>query len=110
MEIKQVKNIIEAALMASAEPLTLKTMQSLFVEQELTHNDVAKALEQLTKDYEDRGLEVVEVASGFRLQTRQSIQPWIAKLWEEKPKKYSRALLETLALVAYRQPITRGEI
>ncbi|HHL31175.1 MAG TPA: SMC-Scp complex subunit ScpB [Oceanospirillales bacterium] len=110
MEIKQIKNIIEAALLAAGEPVTLKRLQRLFAEQELTHTDIAKALEQLAHDFEDRGIELVEVASGFRLQTKTILQPWIAKLWEEKPKKYSRALLETIALIAYRQPVTRGEI
>jgi segregation and condensation protein B len=110
MEIKQIKNIIEAALLAAGEPVTIKKLQSLFIEQELTHNDIAKAIEQLINDFKDRGIELVEVASGFRLQTKTILQPWISKLWEEKPKKYSRALLETMALIAYRQPVTRGEI
>jgi segregation and condensation protein B len=110
MEIKQIKNIIEAALLAAGEPVTIKRLQSLFIEQELTHNDIAKALEDLIFDFKDRGIELVEVANGFRLQTKTILQPWISKLWEEKPKKYTRALLETLALIAYRQPVTRGEI
>lgn len=110
MESKQIKNIIEAALLAAGEPVTIKRLQSLFIEQELTHNDIAKAIEQLCIDFEDRGIELVEVANGFRLQTKTIIQPWIARLWKEKPKKYTRALLETLALIAYRQPVTRGEI
>lgn len=110
MEIKQIKNIIEAALLAAGEPVTIKRLQSLFIEQELTHNDIAKAIEQLGIDFEDRGIELVEVANGFRLQTKTILQPWISKLWEEKPKKYTRALLETMALIAYRQPVTRGEI
>jgi segregation and condensation protein B len=110
MEIKQIKNIIEAALLAAGEPVTIKRLLSLFVEQELTHNDIAKAIEQLINEFKDRGIELVEVANGFRLQTKTILQPWISKLWEEKPKKYSRALLETMALIAYRQPVTRGEI
>ncbi len=110
MEVKQIKNIIEAALLAAGEPLTINRLQHLFSEQELTHTDIAKAIEQLGKDLTDRGIELVEVANGFRLQTKTILQPWIAKLWEEKPKKYSRALLETIALIAYRQPVTRGEI
>lgn len=110
METKQIKNIIEAALLAAGEPVTIKRLQSLFAEQELTHNDIAKAIEQLGDDFEDRGIELTEVANGFRLQTKTVLQPWISRLWEEKPKKYSRALLETMALIAYRQPVTRGEI
>ena len=110
MEIKQIKNIIEAALLAAGEPVTIKRLQKLFSEQELTHTDIAKAIEELSHDFEDRGIELIEVANGFRLQTKTILQPWISRLWEEKPKKYSRALLETMALIAYRQPVTRGEI
>ena len=110
MELKQIKNIIEAALLAAGEPVTIKMLKNIFAEQELTHNDIAKALEQLQHDYKDRGIELKEVASGFRLQTKTTLQPWISKLWQEKPKKYSRALLETIALIAYKQPVTRGEI
>jgi segregation and condensation protein B len=110
MEVKQIKNIIEAVLLAAGEPVTIKRLQNILSESELTHNDIAKALENLAKDFEDRGIELKEVASGFRLQTKQALQPWITKLWEEKPKKYTRALLETIALIAYRQPVTRGEI
>lgn len=110
MEVKQIKNIIEAVLLAAGEPVTIKRLQNILSESELTHNDIAKALENLAKDFEDRGIELKEVASGFRLQTKQTLQPWITKLWEEKPKKYTRALLETIALIAYRQPVTRGEI
>jgi len=110
MESKQIKNITEAALLAAGEPISIKMLKNIFTEQELTHNDIAQALDQLRQDYNDRGIELKEVASGFRLQTKTSIQPWISKMWEEKPKKYSRALLETIALIAYRQPITRGEI
>ena len=110
MEVKQIKNIIEAVLLAAGEPVTIKRLQIILSESELTHNDIAKALENLAKDFEDRGIELKEVASGFRLQTKQNLQPWITKLWEEKPKKYTRALLETIALIAYRQPVTRGEI
>ena len=110
METKQIKNIIEAALLAAGEPVTIKRLQILFAEQELKHTDIAQALEQLGEDCQNRGIELIEVASGFRLQTKEILQPWISKLWEEKPKKYSRALLETIALIAYRQPVTRSEI
>ncbi len=110
METKQIKNIIEAVLLAAGEPVTITRLKTIFAEQELKHNDIAKALEQLNADLEDRGVELIEVANGFRIQTKTILQPWIAKLWEEKPKKYSRALLETIALIAYRQPVTRGEI
>ncbi len=110
METGQIKNIIEAVLLAAGEPVTIKRLQTIFSESELNHNDIAKALQQLSEDYENRGIELKEVASGFRIQTKQTIQAWVAKLWQEKPKKYTRALLETIALIAYRQPVTRGEI
>jgi len=110
MDTKQIKNIIEAILLAAGEPVTIKRLQNIFAEAELKHNDIAKALEQLAGELQDRGIELLEVANGFRIQTKTTLQPWIAKLWEEKPKKYSRALLETIALIAYRQPVTRGEI
>ncbi|MCF6288890.1 MAG: SMC-Scp complex subunit ScpB [Proteobacteria bacterium] len=106
----QIKNIIEAVLLAAGEPISIKRLQSIFAEQELHHNDIAQALTQLGQEFTSRGVELKEVANGFRLQTKEPYQPWIAKLWAEKPKKYSRALLETLALIAYRQPVTRGEI
>jgi segregation and condensation protein B len=72
--------------------------------------EISKALAELEADLEGRGIELVEVSSGYRLQTRTSFLPWISRLWEERPQRYSRALLETLAMIAYRQPITRGEI
>lgn len=110
MEIEHIQHIIEAALLTAGEPLNLKRLQGLFTEQEITHNDIAKALEQLSQQLEHRGIELVEVANGFRLQSKSQYQPWIARLWEQKPRSYSRGFLETLALIAYRQPVTRGEI
>ena len=105
------KHILEAALLAAGRPLSLDDMDTLFSESERPDKAALRAaLEELAGDYADRGLEVIEVASGFRIQVRQSMEPWVSRLWEEKPPKYSRALLETLALIAYRQPITRGEI
>jgi segregation and condensation protein B len=111
MEQKQIKNIVEAVLLAAESPLSLKQLREIFSEEEaLTGQDISQAIAALQEDYAQRGIELKEVASGFRVQTRPAMQPWVARLWEEKPKKYSRALLETLALIAYRQPITRGEI
>lgn len=105
------KTILEAAMMAAGAPLSLERMQSLFEEQEQpTNAELKAALKELQQDLEDRGIECIEVASGFRLQVRSQVAPWVAKLWEEKPQRYSRALLETLVLIAYRQPITRGDI
>ncbi|BAZ94581.1 transcriptional regulator [Thiohalobacter thiocyanaticus] len=105
------KHILEAALLAAGRPLTLEQMQNLFSEVERPDKtELRDALKELDADYSGRGLELREVASGFRIQVRQQLEPWISRLWEERAPKYSRALLETLALVAYRQPITRGEI
>jgi segregation and condensation protein B len=111
MELQQLKRILEAALLAAAQPLSLPQLSALFVEPEVpTHEDLARALEQLGEECADRGVELKEVASGFRYQVRQDVNTWVARLWTERQTKYSRALLETLALIAYRQPITRGEI
>ena len=105
------KNIIEALLLASGEPLSLATIASVFTDDERPGNSaIGKALQDLAADYEERGLELKEVANGFRLQVRQEVNPWVSRLREERPQRYSRALLETLALIAYRQPITRGDI
>lgn len=105
------KAILEAAMMAAGAPLSLDRMQSLFEEnQEPTKDELKDTLAELQQDLEGRGIECIEVASGYRLQVRSQVAPWVAKLWEEKPQRYSRALLETLVLIAYRQPITRGDI
>jgi len=105
------KNILEALLLASGEPLTVATIASVFSDEERPSNsEIGKALQDLEGDYAQRGLELKEVASGFRLQVRQEVHPWVSRLWEERPQRYSRALLETMALIAYRQPITRGDI
>ncbi|MBS0557215.1 MAG: SMC-Scp complex subunit ScpB [Proteobacteria bacterium] len=111
METNQLKQIIEAALLAAAQPLSLTQLSALFGENEAaSHEDIARALEELAADCASRGVELKEVASGFRYQVKQDVHPWVARLWTERQTKYSRALLETLALIAYRQPITRGEI
>lgn len=105
------KDIIEALLLAAGGPLSANQLVSLFAADEAySMEDVSKALEELAADLEGRGIELVEVSSGYRLQTRPALLPWISRLWEERPQRYSRALLETLAMIAYRQPITRGEI
>lgn len=106
-----VKCILEAVLLAAGEPLDRAALASVFDEAERPPAaDIEKALAQLVDDYTERGLELKEVASGFRIQVREEVNPWVSRLWEERPQRYSRALLETLALIAYRQPITRGEI
>jgi segregation and condensation protein B len=105
------KSILEAVLLAAGEPVSLDSLVSLFgEEEEVSRTDVGKALEALSEDYAERGLELREVASGYRIQVREDATPWVTRLWEERPQRYSRALLETLALIAYRQPITRGDI
>ena len=111
MQIEQLKPIIEAALLAASQPMTIVHLNELFSEEEeVGREDIAKALEALGADCEGRGVQLLEVASGFRYQVRQEVHPWISRMWTEKPSRYSRALLETLALIAYRQPITRPEI
>jgi segregation and condensation protein B len=103
--------ILEGAILAAGKPLTVQNMAELFDEQERPENtEIREALTQIAERCEDRGFELQEVASGFRFQVRQELSPWVARLWVERPAKYSRAMLETLALIAYRQPITRGEI
>jgi segregation and condensation protein B len=105
------KTIVEAALLAAGRPLELDALAALFDEgAQPDHAALRAALAELEQDYADRGIEVREVASGWRIQVRASFAPWVSRLWEEKPGRYSRALMETLAIVAYRQPITRGEI
>ena len=111
MNDQYVKNVIEAALLAAGRPLTMDELVSVFDERDGSNaEEVRGAIAALTADYETRGLELLEVASGYRIQIKASVAQPVARLWQERPAKYSRALLETLALVAYRQPITRGEI
>jgi segregation and condensation protein B len=111
MNDQYVKNVIEAAMLAAGRPLTLDELVSVFDERDGSNADeVRNAIETLRADYETRGLELLEVASGYRIQIRAGVAQPVSRLWQERPAKYSRALLETLALVAYRQPITRGEI
>jgi segregation and condensation protein B len=111
MNHQYVKNVVEAALLAAGRPLTVEELQSVFDERDgSTADEVRGALAALASEYETRGLELLEVASGYRIQIRAAVAQPVARLWQERPAKYSRALLETLALIAYRQPITRGEI
>ena len=107
----ELKHILEALLLAAGEPLSIARIQSVFETQDApTPAEITHALEELAADLQGRGIELNEVASGYRLKTRAELMPWISRLWEERPQRYSRALLETLSLIAYRQPITRGEI
>ncbi len=108
---EKTKNIVEAALLAAGQPLSIDRLLTLFLDEyQPTRDELRAALASLAEDCEGRGVELVEVSSGFRYQARQDYAQWVARLWEEKPARYSRALLETLSLIAYRQPITRGEI
>jgi segregation and condensation protein B len=111
-EPEKLKQIVEGALLAAGKPLSLQRLAELFEESEPKpgRDEIQAALEDLAGESTPRGFEIVEVASGYRIQVKESLAPWVSRLWEEKPQRYSRALLETLALVAYRQPITRGEI
>ncbi|MEG1079106.1 MAG: SMC-Scp complex subunit ScpB [Pseudomonas sp.] len=103
--------LLEAFLLASGKPQSLERLFELFEEAERPEPAVfKKALEVLRKSCNGRAFELKEVASGYRLQIREDYAPWVGRLWEERPQRYSRALLETMALIAYRQPITRGEI
>ncbi|MDH3419987.1 MAG: SMC-Scp complex subunit ScpB [Gammaproteobacteria bacterium] len=111
MELNEIKFVLEAALLAAGKPLSLERLGELFGRRGAPDRDTLRAaLSALADDYEDRGIEVKEVASGYRIQVRNRMNDWLLPLWEERAPRYSRALLETLALVAYRQPITRGEI
>ncbi len=111
METGHLKGIIEAALLAYGQPLGIEQLRGIFEEFERPDaTQVRKALATLADECEGRPMELVEVASGFRLQVRKDYSGRLSRLWQERPTRYSRALLETLALIAYRQPITRGEI
>jgi segregation and condensation protein B len=107
----ELRNVIEGAILAAAQPLNLARIQALFIEGEIPEREaVLEAIRAIESACVGRGFELKEVASGWRFQVRAESAPWVNRLYEEKPQRYSRALLETLALIAYRQPITRGEI
>jgi segregation and condensation protein B len=110
-EPRELASLLEAFLLASGKPQSLERLFELFEEAERPAPAVfKKALAHLGKSCDGRAFELIEVASGYRLQVREKYAPWVGRLWEERPQRYSRAMLETLALIAYRQPITRGEI
>lgn len=114
LEQQQIQNIVEAALLAADGPLTVPALGKLFVPGELDEETASKqirdALKALTEQAAERGIELKRVASGYRYQVRQDLSPWVSRLWDEKPPRYTRALLETLALIAYKQPVTRGDV
>ena len=111
MDQSEIKHVLEAALLGAGRPLSLDQLSSLFAKRSAPERKTLRdALNDLASDYEGRGIELKEVGSGYRIQIRSSMSEWLTPLWEERAPRYSRALLETLALIAYRQPITRGEI
>jgi segregation and condensation protein B len=102
---------VEAILFASEQPLTTSQLRNVFPELERPDTlDLQEAIDFIIEDYQDRSIELRELASGYRFQVREQLSPWVSRLFEEKPPKYSRAFLEILAIIAYRQPVTRGEI
>lgn len=106
-----VKNILESAIFASPSPLSVDELLALFVDEEKpSRQQLQNLIKELQNDYATRPLEIVQIASGYRFQVRAKFSPWISKLWQDKPPKLSRAMLETLAIIAYRQPVTRAEI
>ena len=112
MDEIEIKHVVEAALLAAGRPLTLDRLVEIFAAKGDGPDRAAlkQAVDALAKDYEGRGIELREVATGYRVQVRTTMTDWLQPLWEERAPRYTRALLETLALVAYRQPITRAEI
>lgn len=112
----ELKSVVEAILLANRTPVSIARFVELFQSEPLPDGSipdrqhVQAALDELKGDLAGRGVELLQVASGYRLQVRSALMPWVSRLWDEKPPRYSRALLETLALIAYRQPVTRGEI
>lgn len=107
----ETKRIIEALLFAADRPMTVKQLQQVFPELERpAPEDIEAALQAIAADYQQRPVQLQKVASGYRFQVREEMSPWVSRLFEEKPPKYSRALLETMAIIAYMQPVTRGDI
>ena len=110
MESLPLKQIIEGAILAAEAPLSIEQLMRLFEGDEPERIDVRDALQEIAQECEGRGFELKQVASGYRFQVRSDYGEWVSRLWKEKPPRYSRALLETLALIAYKQPITRGDV
>jgi len=111
VDTDMLRKIVEGAILAVSQPLTIARLLELFdPEVAPSKDEIQQALDAIQHDSAERGFELKEVASGWRFQVREELAPWVNRLWDEKPQKYSRALLETLALIAYRQPITRGDI
>lgn len=114
MPPETVKTVVEAALLCAGEPLSIERLMGIFGKDDLpaegARQSIRRALDAIAEDAEGHAFELNQVASGYRLQVRQQLSPWVGRLFQERPPRYSRALLETLALIAYRQPATRGDI
>ncbi len=111
MQAEQLKNTLEAILFSAERPLSILHLLDYFdPSEQVNRQEIKAAVDELQNDYRNRGIELIEVNRGYRFQTRQEYKDWVSKHWKERPPKYSRALLETLAIIAYRQPITRAEI
>lgn len=110
LELQRIKQIVEAALLCADEPLTIDLLERLFADEECDKATLKTVIEQIEQDCAERGVELKRVASGYRFQVRQELAPWMSRMWEDRPPRYSRAVLETLALIAYKQPVTRGDI
>ena len=107
----KISQVIEAVLLSASRPIDVQEIERVFPEDEKpTREEIRQALQEIEEQCKDRGIDLKKVSSGYRLQVRQTLSSYVAKLWEERPQKFSKATLETLALIAYRQPITRGEI
>ena len=107
---RKLSEILEALLLSASRPINIEDIVKVFEDPKPSKDEIRKALNQIDQDCLTRGIELKRLASGYRLQVKQSLSQYIAKLWEEKPQKFSKATLETLSLIAYKQPITRGEI
>ena len=107
----KISQVIEAVLLSASRPIDVQEIKRVFPEDEKpTREEIRQALQEIEEQCKDRGVQLKKVSSGYRLQVRQNLSGYVAKLWEERPQRFSKATLETLALIAYRQPITRGEI
>ena len=107
---RKLSEILEALLLSASRPISIDDIVKVFEDPKPSKDEIRKALNQIDQDCLTRGIELKKIASGYRLQVKQSLSQYIAKLWEEKPQRFSKATLETLSLIAYKQPITRGEI
>lgn len=111
MENQTLKSICEAAILAAGEPVSIERLLDLFSPEERpSKSNLKKILLELTEDYQDRGIQLKQLASGYCFQTASALNVWVKRLWPEKPPRYSRAFLETLSIIAYKQPVTRGDI